>query len=66
MKTKFGIWALALLLCGSIAGDARAEHTWGSYHWARTANPMPLMVIDSVTGDWDFELDTSLDEWNQF
>lgn len=68
MKTKFGIWALALLLFGSIAGDARALHSWGDnppYHWARTANPLPLLVIDSVTSDWQFELDTSLDEWNQ-
>ena len=66
MKIKFGIWALALLLCGSIAGDARADNTWGPpYHWARTANPVPLNVIESVTSDWQSEFDTSLIEWSE-
>ncbi len=66
MKTKFGIWALALLLCGSIAGDARADHEWGPpYHWARTVTDMPLMVVDSVTPSWQSELDTSIVEWSK-
>lgn len=64
MKTKIGIWALALLLFGSIAGDARADHTWSTFQWARTTNPLPLLVIDSVTGDWQSEFETSITEWN--
>ncbi len=43
---------------------ATAGHTWNDYHWARTANPVPLKVIDSVTADWQVELDTALDEWS--
>ena len=64
MKIKFGILALALILCGSIAGDARAGHTWNNYHWARTANPIPLQVVDSVSDAWQFEFETSITEWN--
>lgn len=44
---------------------ATAQHSWGSYHWARTANPFTLQVIDSMTTDWDTELDTALAEWSQ-
>ncbi len=44
---------------------AHATHTWSTYHWARTANPMPLQVVDSVTGFWQAEFDIALDEWNQ-
>jgi hypothetical protein len=43
---------------------AYADNSWSTYHWARTANPMPLRVIDSVTPDWQPELDTALGEWN--
>lgn len=41
-----------------------ADHSWGNYHWARTANPIPLKVIDSMDSSWQFELDTALAEWN--
>jgi hypothetical protein len=43
---------------------ATAGHTWNNYHWARTANPVPLKVVDSVSSDWQFELDTALAEWS--
>jgi hypothetical protein len=68
MKMKIGLLTLALSLCGSItfdARDARADHSWNNYHWARTGNPMPLKVIDSVSEEWQFEFDTALGEWNQ-
>ena len=48
-----------------LAVPAHATHSWSTYHWARTSNPMPLQVVDSVTNFWQFELDTSIDEWNQ-
>jgi hypothetical protein len=49
-----------------LTSTANADHTWGNYHWARTANPLPLQVVDSVSDPgWQFELDTALDEWNQ-
>ncbi len=55
------VFALALL-----TSITNAEHTWKNYHWARTANPMPLQVVDSVSDPgWQFELDIALAEWNQ-
>ena len=41
-----------------------AEHSWSTYHWARTANPFTLLVVDSVTGDWVTELNETLSEWS--
>jgi len=61
----------AVSTCGIIAataafsGAANATHTWSDYHWARTSNPLPLEVVDSVSVDWQFEFTTSISEWNQ-
>ena len=41
-----------------------AKHDWNGYHWARTANPILLKVVDSVDGDWQLEFNLALDEWN--
>jgi len=43
---------------------ASATHAWGNYHWARTSNPFTLKVVDSMTTDWDDNLDTAISDWN--
>lgn len=43
---------------------ALADHAWSTYHWARTANPFELQVVDSTTPDWDTELVASLAAWS--
>jgi len=47
-----------------ISPNVHATHAWNNYHWARSENPIPLTVVDSVTGDWQSEFETSIDEWN--
>ena len=66
MSTK-NILRAAILVIGAvlIVNTGNASHSWNGYHWARTANPMPLKVIDSVTNGWQYEFETALDEWNQ-
>lgn len=60
-----------LVMVGAVAGlvltsaSAFAEHSWSTYHIARTANPVNLKVVDSVSTDWQFEFDTALSEWNE-
>lgn len=48
-----------------IAGTATltANHSWGSYHWARTANPFTLKVGDNVDANWDSYLDDAITDW---
>ena len=42
-----------------------ADHSWGNYHWARTANPFTLRVVDTNTSDWDDNLNDALGDWSQ-
>jgi hypothetical protein len=41
-----------------------ANHSWGSYHWARTNNPFTLKVGDNVDANWDSYLDDAITDWN--
>jgi hypothetical protein len=64
MATRELLKIYAIFILSAFAMSASADHTWGSYHWARIANPFTLLVVDSVTYDWDTELDTALYEWS--
>ncbi len=56
---------LVLALVAAFPAGASASHSWGSYHWARTANPFTLKVVDSATAAWDSYLNTSIADWSQ-
>ncbi len=56
------IGALALLV--ALPGVSAANHAWSNYHWARTANPFTIKVVDSMTPDWDGNLDTAISDWH--
>lgn len=43
---------------------AYASHSWGNYHWARTANPFTLKLGDNVTSAWDSYLATASSDWS--
>jgi hypothetical protein len=40
-----------------------ANHSWGSYHWARTSNPFTVKLGDNVSGQWDSILATTSSDW---
>jgi hypothetical protein len=42
-----------------------ANHSWGGYHWARTANPFTLKLYDNVTANWEGYLSTAVSDWNK-
>jgi hypothetical protein len=48
----------------AIPAVTAASHAWGSYHWARAANPLMLQVVDNVTGTWDTHLDVAIVDWD--
>lgn len=58
---------LSLLIAISVALSASvdADHAWGSYHWARTANPFTLKTGDNVSSTWDAYLDEAIADWNR-
>ena len=48
-------------------GTAAANHSWGNYHWARTANPFTVPLGDNVTNtaysNWDGALGEASADW---
>jgi hypothetical protein len=59
---KAGISACAIVLMS--VSVAFADHTWGTYHWARTANPFTLKMGDNLTSNWDPYLATAAADWS--
>jgi hypothetical protein len=55
--------AIGLALAIALPGAALANHSWGGYHWARTANPFNLRLGDNVTAAWDTYLGTTSSDW---
>jgi hypothetical protein len=66
MQRRFvSVLGLLVLLAALGAAPAAANHAWGNYHWARTANPFTLKVGDNVSSTWDSHLDTAIADWHQ-
>ncbi len=64
-KTYFiPLIALALVAVGAFASSVNADHSWGGYHWARTANPFIITLRDNVTSTWDGYLTTASADWS--
>lgn len=61
MRAIIGVGAAVAAL--AVVGVASANHSWSNYHWARTANPFRLQVVDSVTTAWQGEYNAALSEW---
>ena len=64
-KSRLRCWTgsvlSALLLSPSFAF---ADHAWGNYHWARTANPFTLKLGDNLTSAWKPYLSSTSTDWN--
>jgi hypothetical protein len=52
-----------VLLFGATAVEA--THSWGNYHWARTANPFTLKLGNNVTSSWGGYLATTSNAWSK-
>ncbi len=52
---------MVLLMAG--ASVAYASHSWGGYHWPRTANPFTVKLGDNVTSQWDSNLNVAASDW---
>lgn len=54
----------AALAAGCIATDASANHSWGGYHWARTANPFTVKLGNNVSSVWTSSLAGASSDWS--
>jgi hypothetical protein len=62
VKRQLLIVALGVVLL-PVAG--LADHSWNTYHWARTASSFDLTVINSTTSDWDNYVTQAIGDWSQ-
>ncbi len=62
---SFSVMAAVLFAVMTFPTGAYATHSWGGYHWARTANPFTLTVVDSNTSDWQSYFITSNADWTK-
>jgi len=61
---RFVLMLVLMLALVAFPGPVSANHAWGNYHWARTSNPFTITVINSMTTDWDDNLNTAVSDWN--
>ncbi len=64
MKKFIAGLVLTLLVFAASASSVSANHSWGGYHWARTANPFTLKLGDNVSSTWDPILATTSADWS--
>lgn len=57
-------WLVIGVLVFFMPASALANHSWGGYHWARTANPFTLKLGDNVSINWDQYLASTASDWN--
>jgi hypothetical protein len=61
----FSAVVLSAIAVAVAATAASANHSWGGYHWARTANPFTVKLGDNVSGLWDGMLTTAANDWSK-
>ena len=58
---KLAIAALGAVL---LTATSLADHSWSTYHWARTTSSFDLTVINSTTSDWDDYVTQAIGDWS--
>lgn len=69
METKFSKRSAGSAVATAIAmtlfaGSAGADHSWSTYHWARSSNPFTLRLGDNLSSVWDPYLQTTSSDWS--
>lgn len=64
MLKKIYFATLLVALLGVFAISAEADHSWGGYHWARTANPFTLQLGNNLSSTWQASLSTASSDWS--
>lgn len=63
LRLLAAVSAAALAAITALNSPAQAGHSWGNYHWARTANPFTVELDDNVTSAWDSYLNEASSDW---
>ncbi len=60
MKKTFIALGAAVLMTSTV----HADHSWSTYHWARTTQSFNLTIINSTTSDWDSYVTLAVADWS--
>lgn len=63
-RSRLLVFVLLLFVLAAFPVVVLANHSWGTYHWARTINPFTLQLGDNVSGTWDSYLGTTSSDWS--
>lgn len=64
INKKVIIGSAVIIAVGAVVSMAGASHSWGGYHWARTANPFTLKLGNNVSSAWNPYLATTVSDWS--
>lgn len=65
MNRKRNAWrAIAALVTSCLASATLADHSWETYHWARTTGSFDLTVINSTTSEWNGYVSQAASSWS--
>ena len=56
---------LAFVAVIAVAVAAYANHSWGGYHWARTANPFTIKLGNNLSSGWQTYLSKASSDWSK-
>jgi hypothetical protein len=63
-STRVLLGSLTVLLAIALyPAGITANHKWGKYHWARTSNPLLLVIADNVSSDWNTHFGAAVSDW---
>ena len=65
MSKRLLFTVFVLIAVAAVPTVTLANHSWGSYHWARTSNPFTIKTGDNVDSKWDAYLDEAISDWNK-
>ena len=57
--------AVSSLLVLGLSSPASANHSWGTYHWARTSPGLTIGVGDNVDASWDAYYKAANTDWSK-
>lgn len=64
-RMKKFLAGLVVVFFLALAPGAQANHSWGGYHWARTANPFAVSLGNNTSGAWTSLLNIASSDWTQ-
>ena len=63
VRVLISLLVLGIPAVASAQSREAQTHSWGGYHWARTANPFNVKLQSNLTLDWPGHLTTASTDW---